>query len=53
MNTISKKKIIAKSEKVIWYITMLSDHPSKVMHWNTASSPYRRLSKFVTLLFGF
>ena len=30
----------------------MSDHPSKVMHWNTTSSANIRLSKFVTPKFG-
>ena len=53
IKTIGRKRMKAKSVKLIWNWIMMSDHPSKVMHWNTTSNANIRLSKFVTPKFGF
>ena len=35
------------------YMTITTDHPSRLMHWNTLSSAQKMLSKLVTSQFGF
>ena len=47
-NTNGTKKRIINGLYAIWYMTIISDHPSMVTHWNTLRSAQKMLSKLVT-----
>ena len=52
IKTMGTKKKIVRGEYAFWYMTMISDQPSSVMHWKTLSRAQKMLSKLVTSLFG-